>query len=148
MRTRRRTITTWSLACLLGLCAAAGVFALGRATAGGDAHAAREYARGHSDGVREGEAGGIREGRADQATDTVPPGVRDAAKAAFDSGYRAGADDVFQGYDGGWSYDVPYLITLARGGPGVTYRFASRTPLRPGVDYRLCSTGLCQEPHG
>ena len=122
---------------LLGLCAAAGLYALGRATARpGPDRAARDaaYARGLADG------------RADLEVRSLPAGVRDVGKAAFGNGYQAGANEVFTGYDGGWSYDTPYIVTLARGGTGVTYRIASRTPLRPGVAYRLCpdSTRLCQ----
>ena len=29
----------------------------------------------------------------------------------------------------GWAYGVPYVITLQRGGPGITYRIVSRKPL-------------------
>jgi hypothetical protein len=134
---------------ILGLCAAAGLFALGRVTADGDrtepyrAGQAAGYARGLSTGRAE----GVREGRADQEISTLPPGTRAGARAAFDDGYRAGANDVFGGYDGGWSYATPYIVTLARGGSGVTYRFASRTPLLPGVGYHLCphSRDVCQE---
>ena len=45
-------------------------------------------------------------------------------------------------------YALPYLVT-PRGGTGITYRFASRTPLRAGTAYFLCphSPGWCQEPH-
>jgi hypothetical protein len=35
---------------------------------------------------------------------------------------------VFGGYDGGWDYDRPYVITLKQGSDGVTYRIASRKP--------------------
>jgi hypothetical protein len=51
------------------------------------------------------------------------------AGAPYDAGYRAGREAAFAGYDGGWSYGVPYVIMLQRGGPGVTYRIASRKPL-------------------
>jgi hypothetical protein len=51
------------------------------------------------------------------------------AGATFNAGYRAGRDAAFAGYDGGWSYRAPYEITLQRGGPGITYRIASRKPL-------------------
>ena len=61
---------------------------------------------------------GIQEGRALQQ----PAQARDAFKA----GYAAGANDVFGGYDGGWDYDRPYVITLKKGGEGVTYVIASR----------------------
>ena len=43
--------------------------------------------------------------------------------------YAAGREAAFSGFDGGWSYGEPYIITLKRGGPGVTYEFASRRPL-------------------
>ena len=38
----------------------------------------------------------------------------DRAKAAFDAGYRAGANSAFAGYDGGWSLGEPYVIVLAK----------------------------------
>ena len=83
----------WSrvVAVVAGAALAAGGFALGRATA--DTHA------GHDAGVREGRAAGLQEGRALQATGSSPRGER----AAFDAGYAAGANDVFGGFDGGWS---------------------------------------------
>jgi hypothetical protein len=49
--------------------------------------------------------------------------------ASYDAGYLAGREAAFAGYDGGWSYGVRYEITLQRGGPGITYRIASRKPL-------------------
>jgi uncharacterized membrane protein len=53
------------------------------------------------------------------------------AGATYDAGYRAGREAAFAGYDGGWAYGVPYVITLQRGGSGITYRIASRKPLTP-----------------
>jgi hypothetical protein len=49
--------------------------------------------------------------------------------ATYNVGYRAGREAAFAGYDGGWAYGVPYEITLQPGGPGITYRIASRKPL-------------------
>jgi hypothetical protein len=127
-------------AVLLALCAAAGLYVLGRATAG---HGS--YARGRAAGYADGRAQGERDGRADTAVSSLPAGLRDPAKAAYERGYQDGANAVFTGYDGGWSYATPYIVTLARGGTGITYRIASRTPLHPGVDYHLCphATTLC-----
>jgi hypothetical protein len=88
---------------VVGLVVAIGVFLAGRASVGDE----RDY------------AAGVRDGRALQ----VPPGAR----AAFDDGYAAGANDVFAGYDGGWDFDRPYVITLKRGDNGITYRIASRS---------------------
>ena len=102
------------VAVVAGAALAAGGFALGRATA--ETHA------GHDAGVREGRAAGVQEGRALQATGSSPRGER----AAFDAGYAAGANDVFGGFDGGWSLAEPYVITLARGTGAVTYRIDSR----------------------
>jgi len=65
-------------------------------------------------------AAGVREGRELQ----VPPQARDA----FQAGYEAGANDVFGGFDGGWDYDSPYVITLKKGTDGVTYAIATRKP--------------------
>jgi len=80
---------------------AGGAFVIGRATAPDDERAA-----------------GVREGRALQ----VAPSSRDA----FKDGYDAGANDVFGGYDGGWDYGRPYVITLRKGPDGITYAIASR----------------------
>jgi hypothetical protein len=91
-------------------------FTLGRASADTDS--------GHDAGVREGRAAGLEEGRALQAA-----GSAQSARAAFDAGYAAGSNDVFGGFDGGWSLAEPYVITLARGSGGVTYRIDSRRPL-------------------
>ncbi len=57
--------------------------------------------------------------------DQKPP----TAGATYDAGYRAGREAAFAGYDGGWAYGVPYVITLRRGGHGITYRIASRKQL-------------------
>ena len=102
----------WSrvVAVVAGAALAAGGFALGRSTAD----------------TREGRAAGVQEGRALQATGSSPRTVR----AAFDAGYAAGANDVFGGFDGGWSLSEPYVITLARGSGAVTYRIDSRRPAR------------------
>ena len=102
------------MAVLAGVALAAGGFAVGRVSADTDA--------GHDAGVREGHAAGLREGRALQATGSSSPGAR----AAFDAGYAAGANDVFAGFDGGWSLSQPYVITLARGSGAVTYRIETR----------------------
>jgi hypothetical protein len=110
--------------------AVAGVaFALGRASVDTDA-ARREgraagmaegRARGQAEGLRAGRAAGIREGRALQQSAS--------ARHAFQAGYTAGANDVFGGFDGGWSLSTPYVITLRRGSGGVTYRIDSRRPV-------------------
>ena len=103
-----------------------GAFGVGRVSAGRPV--------GYSDGLRE--------GRAEQATLNLPA----ADKAVFDAGYSAGAADAFAGFDGGWDLKAPYVIVLAAGGAGVTYRIAERTRLDPGIDYYLCSDGhsLCR----
>ena len=102
------------MAVLAGVALAAGGFAVGRVSADTDA--------GHDAGVREGHAAGLQEGRALQVARSPASGSR----AAFDSGYAAGANDVFGGFDGGWSLSEPYVITLARGSGAVTYRIDSR----------------------
>jgi hypothetical protein len=108
----------WSrvVAVVVGAALAAAGFALGRAT---------DTDAGHDAGVREGRAAGLQEGRALQASGSAP-----TTRAAFDAGYAAGANDVFGGFDGGWSLAEPYVITLARGSGGVTYRIDSRRLVR------------------
>jgi hypothetical protein len=60
---------------------------------------------------------------------SVGPGKPPTAGATYKAGYLAGREAAFTGYDGGWAYGVPYVITLKPGGPGITYRFASRKQL-------------------
>ena len=82
------------------------------------------------DGLIAGQAQGREEGRALELGQTLPAGERDAVETAFKAGYAAGANDVFGGFDGGWSLSEPYVITLARGSGAVTYRIDSRRPAR------------------
>ncbi|MBO3747463.1 hypothetical protein J5X84_15405 [Streptosporangiaceae bacterium NEAU-GS5] len=129
------------------LAAAAGLVAFGRVTA--DTGAAYRSGReaGLNEGLRDGRVAGLREGRALQVTTELPASVRPPTKAAFESGYVSGMNDVFSGYDGGWSLSTPYVITLQAGTNGVTYRLASRIEFAPGINYHLCPAThtLCQE---
>jgi hypothetical protein len=98
-------------------CAAVGggLFVLGRESGGGD--------DGYEAGLREGRAAGVAEGRVLQMGESAP-------RAAFEAGYAAGANDVFGGFDGGWSLGTPYVITLRKGSGAITYRIDSRRPAR------------------
>jgi hypothetical protein len=87
----------------------------------------------------------VQEGRALERTGSLPAERRAAAKAAFDAGYAAGAKDVFGGFDGGWIFDSPYLVTIGRARGPMTYRIDSRVPLRRGLAYYLCARGVCSE---
>jgi hypothetical protein len=112
--------------------AAIALVVLGRLTAPPSAARARGYhdgsVAGYADGFRAGRAEGLQEGQALAETAALPPAARAQARATFDDGYRAGANSVFSGYDGGWSLGHPYVIVLARGANGITYRIAARTP--------------------
>jgi hypothetical protein len=132
------------------LAAAGALFALGRASVDrdeGDAAAERSahdvglregLLAGHASGVHQGRAAGIREGRAAgveegrllQLGESLPRDQRRAARRAFNAGYVAGANDVFGGFDGGWSLTEPYVIMLRRGSGAITYRIDSRRPAR------------------
>jgi hypothetical protein len=68
------------------------------------------------------------------------------ARGSFAAGVLAGREAAFSGFDGGWAYGEPYIVTLRRGGPGITYRFDRRRPLVPGVEYRLCGRAVCTRP--
>jgi hypothetical protein len=104
---------------------AGGLFALGRATAPGDGDTAGD--EGFAEGVRAGRAAGVREGRALQAgVNARHPRAR--VERAFRDGYDAGANDVFGGFDGGWSLSTPYVITLRKGSGTIAYRIDSRRP--------------------
>jgi hypothetical protein len=62
---------------------------------------------------------------------------------ALPGSYAAGREAAFTGFDGGWDYGAPYIVTLQRGGPGITYRIARRWPMRSGVEYRICGRDVC-----
>src|SRR3954451_10524564 len=74
------------------------------------------------------------------SVDTPRPKV---TRGSFQAGYLSGREDAFAGFDGGWSYGAPYIVTLRRGGPGITYRFARRWPMLPGVQYWTCGHTVC-----
>jgi hypothetical protein len=65
------------------------------------------------------------------------------ARGSFADGYRAGREDAFSGFDGGWDFATPYIVTLRHAGGGITYRFARRWTMEPGVEYRACGRGVC-----
>jgi hypothetical protein len=130
------------LALVAGLAAAIAVFALGRASV----HPPRPGTLGdYFDGLRVGQAQGRELGRAEQIGATLPAHDRRVAHDAFRLGYAAGANDVFAGYDGGWTLGTPWLVVLEPGGPRIDYRIRDRTPLERGVAYYLCPDGktLC-----
>jgi hypothetical protein len=58
-------------------------------------------------------------------------------------GYSAGREAAFSGFDGGWLFGAPYIVTLRHGGPGITYRFARRWKMAPGFEYRTCGAAVC-----
>ena len=126
--TRQRTLAAVALAVL----AAAALVGLGRATAPTTAARARGYhdgtTAGYADGFSAGRAEGVREGQAIAETAGMPPAARARARATFDDGYRAGANNAFGGFDGGWELGRPYVVVLAKGADGVTYRIAARAP--------------------
>jgi hypothetical protein len=132
-------------AVLLAAVLAVGLFLLGRVTAGSDDKGTGDYLA----GLRQGESRGVQEGRALQGTESLPATTRDAARAAFQMGYAAGANDAFDGFDGGWDVSKPYVVTLVRGKGPITYDIGSRTLLHDGVDYYVCpgKHTVCQRPH-
>jgi hypothetical protein len=65
------------------------------------------------------------------------------ARGSFADGYRSGRETAFSGFDGGWSFDTPYIVTLKRAGSGITYRFERRWTMEPGVEYRACGHTVC-----
>lgn len=131
---------------LAGVALAGGLFALGRMSADTDAARSEGRATGRAGGLREdravglregraaslraGRAAGLQEGRALQLSQSAPRGTRNVARQAFGAGYTAGANDVFGGFDGGWDFSTPYVITLRRGSGAITYRIDSRKPAR------------------
>ena len=127
---------------LIGLSVGIGSFLLGRTTGHGPPADA-----GYASGFQAGRAVGVQEGRALQVGQALSGTDKDTATAQFNSGYVAGVNDAFGGYDGGWSLAEPYVVTLEAGTGGATYRIASRTGMVPGVSYYLCpdGSGVCRE---
>jgi hypothetical protein len=133
--------------------AAGGLVLLGHLSA--DTSAARNsgYQAGHddgySDGLRIGNAQGVQDGRALQEGNEVPAASKQPVQDAFNSGYTAGENDAFGGYDGGWALSAPYLITLESGSGQIVYRIQQRTTVLPNIDYYLCADEhhICQRAH-
>jgi hypothetical protein len=139
---RRRWLV---LAAVLVAAAGAGLFLLGRATAGGSSSPGGYY-DGYFAGLRAGEAQGREEGRAEQEVAELPAGDRARTSKAFRDGYTAGFNDAFAGYDGGWTTGEPYVVVLEPGAGQVVYRIATREVIKPGFNYYRCSAGLCTGP--
>jgi hypothetical protein len=125
----------WWRAALAALALAGGAFALGRATVDTDAARDEGRAQGEAAGVRVGRISGAREGRQIGLRDGRAAGIREgralqqpaSARRAFQAGYTAGANDVFGGFDGGWAFRRPYVITLHKGSGGITYVIDTRS---------------------
>ena len=113
-----RAAMRWIVFSVVAVLAGAGLFALGRHTAGSSGE--RPTAA-YANGFRDGRASGIEEGRALQ--------VASSGRKAFEAGYVAGADDVFGGYDGGWSLGTPYVVTLEDPPGPQAYAIARRSLL-------------------
>jgi len=138
------------------LLAASALVLLGRLTVGANGVRADGYRSGHragyysgySAGLRDGVVQGRQEGRVLQEGETVPGTARDSVQSAFTSGYTAGTNDVFAGYDGGWVPAAAYIVSVQVGRAPIAYRISSRVPVQPGVEYFVCSDGhdLCQAP--
>ena len=131
---------------VVALAIGAALFVLGRGTAP-TSHAPRASIGTYIDGLRDGAAQGREQGRAFQVGAQLAANDRHIARDAFRAGYAAGANDVFAGYDGGWTFSAPWVITLAPGNTGIDYRILGRTPLDPGISYYLCPDGrsLCHQ---
>jgi hypothetical protein len=69
--------------------------------------------------------------------------ARDHTPAGYRAGYLAGREDAFGDYDGGWGYGEPYVVVLRRPSPQITYAFAERWPMEPGIEYRVCGKSVC-----
>jgi hypothetical protein len=113
------------------VCAAVGLFVGGRASArggGGSTDVATREAASYERGLDD----GLIEGRALQESLSLRGSSRPLARAAFRDGYAAGANDVFGGFDGGWRFGAPYVVSLVRGSGAVTYRIATRAPAPAG----------------
>ncbi|MBX6370634.1 MAG: hypothetical protein IRZ02_00040 [Acidothermus sp.] len=135
---RRRAIEIWA-----GFLLAAAVIGAGGFVAG--IRSATDH--GFQAGYATGEIAGVREGRLLQGTAGLPGPSATQAAAAYEKGYTAGANDAFTlPFDGGWQVGVPYVVVLERGPDGITYRFASREPMNPGVSYYRCGSRVCSAP--
>ena len=146
----RRVLTSAVL-----LATAAGLVMVGRLSVDSEEIRADAYGAGHRDGdyagyftgLQDGLTQGRREGRVLQEVSAAPATSRRPVHDAFESGYEAGADDVFAGYDGGWQLSEPYMVTLERGRTPIAYRISSRKQFQSGINYFLCAEGggMCQE---
>ena len=101
--------------------------------------------QGRAEGVRAGRAAGVREGRALQEgasanvsarRDRASPPPR-ASSGPSAAGYDAGANDVFGGFDGGWSLSTPVRDHRCAGAAARSPTGSTRAgPARRGRDRR------------
>ncbi len=136
---------------LVVLLAAAGLIGIGRLSAGigRTGSSSQDIGAAYLRGLRVGIAQGLEDGRALQEGSSVTADRRQDVTQAFRDGYAAGANDVFDGYDGGWAQGHPYVVILERGEGSITYRIASRLAIPAQTDVYLCSGAgsVCQRPH-
>jgi hypothetical protein len=114
-----------ALIAAVAVCAAAGLFLAGRASATSGVSTAAAITR-ESAAYERGLGDGVADGQELQATLSLRGDARRRARAVYRDGYAAGANDVFGGFDGGWRFATPYVVSLARGPGTATYRIASR----------------------
>jgi hypothetical protein len=119
---RRALLVTGVLVAVLAIALPAG-FVFGRRSA-----PAKDDG-GYAAGLKAGHAAGLAQGRALQVAEELPAADRTDVQAQFRAGYLAGADDVFNGYDGGWVLGRRYAVVLGPGTGGAAYRITSRVEL-------------------
>ena len=144
MDKRRRRVVLATAAGLIAVVAAFGLGRLSVSTPPAKATPSGDY----FDGLRIGQAQGREVGRSLQVGAALPAKDKQVARDAFRAGYAAGANDAFAGYDGGWTFGPPWIITLEHGGSNIDYRIRERTPFEPGIAYFLCPDrhNLCHAP--
>ena len=127
-------ILRWPLLAVVAVAALVAAFLLGR-------HTAPVHDHGWMQGYSVGYDTGVPVGRSLEVGDSLSPDTKDVGTKAFEAGYRAGTDDSFGSYDGGWNIGQPYTIVLDKGINGATYRIDQRELMQPGVTYVLCQSG-------
>lgn len=100
---------------------------------------------GERTGRREGQHAGEQAGRLQGEHAGEQAGRREGERVGFQRGTTVGeargeltgAEAALGGFSQ-WTPGAYYVVTVTRGGDGVPYRIATRSPLRPATNYRLC----------
>lgn len=103
--------------------------------------------KGTAAGTAAGEASGEKSGKESGKAEGVAEGTEKGKAEGEATGEAEGASQALGGLSS-WSTTAPYVVQMEDGpNSSVPYTVSSRTPMQPGIFYKICSSGegVCTE---